>query len=258
MTNEAPVIVERNGPVMKISFNRPKALNALNAATLDALSDALDSLTAETRVIILTGSGEKSFVAGADIAEMKDLSPTEAAAFSAKGHTIGERLESLDQIVIAQVQGFALGGGCEIALACDMIIAGEKAKFGQPEVSLGVTPGFGGTTRLVRQVGVHRALQLLSTGEIMRADKALSWGLINEVVPQDELSARVEAIAAQICKNAPMAVAASKRSARRAAEMDLGAANAYEQQIFGMCFSTAEQKEGMAAFVEKRAPNWSK
>ena len=257
MTNEAPVLVETNGPIVRLSFNRPKALNALNAETLDALSVALEEIDSSARVIILSGTGEKAFVAGADIAQMAKLSSSEATAFARKGHAIGERLESLDQIVIAEVQGFALGGGCEMALACDMIIASEKAKFGQPEVSLGVTPGFGGTTRLVRRLGLSRALQLLSTGDIFRADRALEWGLVNEVVPHDELKARVAAIAEQICKNAPLAVAAAKRCARLAAETDLSTANAYEQQVFGMCFSTADQKEGMAAFVEKRSPTWS-
>lgn len=257
MTNEAPVLVESNGPIVRLSFNRPKALNALNGETLDALSAALDTLDAQARVLIICGSGDKAFVAGADIAQMANFSPAEAAAFARKGHVIGERLESLDQIVIAEVQGFALGGGCEMALACDMIIASEKAKFGQPEVSLGVTPGFGGTTRLVRRLGLARALQLLSTGEIFRADRALEWGLVNEVVPHEELKDRVAAIAEQICKNAPLAVSAAKHSARVAAESDLSTANAYEQQVFGMCFSTADQKEGMAAFVEKRSPIWS-
>ncbi|MEE2902306.1 MAG: enoyl-CoA hydratase-related protein [Myxococcota bacterium] len=258
MNDEAPVLIEQQGPILRLSFNRPKALNALNAATLDAFTSALREVSSETRVIIVQGSGEKSFVAGADIAEMADLSPTEAAAFAAQGHEAANLIETLDAIVIAQVQGFALGGGCEMALACDMIIAGEKAKFGQPEVGLGVTPGFGGTTRLVRQVGLHRALQLLATGEIIKADQALAWGLVNEVVAQDELSNRVQAIAEMIAKNAPFAVAASKKSARAAAETDLRTANALEQQLFGLCFSTADQKEGMRAFIEKRKPAWSK
>jgi enoyl-CoA hydratase len=257
MNSESPILVDASDKIVRITFNRPKALNALNAACLEALHAALDNIPDTVRVVILQGAGEKAFVAGADITQMASLSPVEAAAFASKGHAVGELLEKLDAIVIAQVQGFALGGGCEIALACDMIIAGEKAKFGQPEVSLGVTPGFGGTTRLVRQIGLHRALQLLCTGEVLRADRALAWGLVNEVVPQDELSGRVTALAEQICKNAPFAVASAKRSARRAAETDLATANAYERTIFGMCFSTADQKEGMQAFVEKRKPNWS-
>jgi len=257
MSTEDLILVEQTENILKLTFNRPKALNALNGATLDALASALDQVSDEVRVIILTGAGEKAFVAGADIAEMAALSPTEAASFSAKGHGIGERLANLDAVVIAQVNGFALGGGCEMALACDMIIASQKAKFGQPEVGLGVTPGFGGTTRLVRQIGLHRALQLLTSGEMIRADRALEWGLVNEVVAPEELADRVQALASQIAKNAPFAVASAKRAARLAAESDLATSNTYEQQIFGMCFSTADQKEGMAAFVEKRKPSWS-
>lgn len=256
MSDEALILVEQNDKILTLTFNRPKALNALNAATIKALGEALDQVPKEIRVIILTGSGEKAFVAGADIVEMAEITPSEAAVFTANGHAIGDRIEALNAVVIAKVNGFALGGGCEMALACDMIIASSKAKLGQPEVSLGVIPGFGGSTRLVRQIGLHRALQLLTSGEILRADKALEWGLVNEVVPHEELDARVDAIAAMIVKNAPAAVAAAKHAARLAAETDLGTANAFEQQAFALCFDRAEQKEGMKAFVEKRKPEW--
>jgi len=251
------LILETNGGVTRVAINRPKALNALDRATLLELDRALEALDPKTRVLILTGSGEKAFVAGADIASMAKLEPNEAAAFSRLGHRIGDRLAGLDAITIAEVNGFALGGGCELMLACDFAIAADHAKLGQPEVALGVTAGFGGTTRLVRRVGLARALQLLATGARISAAEALAMGLVNEVVPQAELRARVDAIAAAIVANAPLAVAASKRAARLAAETDLGTANAHEQQVFGMCFATKDQKEGMAAFLEKRKAAWT-
>jgi enoyl-CoA hydratase len=250
------VLVETRGKTTRIAVNRPRALNALNRATLSELIAAFDALPAGTRVVVLTGAGEKAFVAGADIAEMADLTPSRAAAFSAMGHALGERIEGLDQPVIAEVNGYALGGGCELMLACDFAIAGDAAKFGQPEVGLGVIPGFGGTTRLGRRVGLARARQLVLTGDRLSAADALAWGLVNEVVPQAELRARVDALAERIAQNAPLAVAAAKRSTGAGAETDLTAANQFEQQLFALCFATADQKEGMRAFVEKRKAVW--
>ena len=256
MNDERTVLVEAEGPVTRLTINRPKALNALNRATLEALAEALGDVAEGTRVIVITGSGDKAFVAGADIAEMVDLGPAEAADFSALGHSVGNLIEAIDPIVIAEVNGYALGGGCELMMACDFSIASDNAKIGQPEVGLGVTPGFGGTTRLVRRVGLGRAKQLLSTGAPLSAADAMAWGLVNEVVPQAELRDRVAKLTKQIVKNSPVAVTFAKRAANLAAETDLATANAFEQQIFGMCFAKPDCKEGMAAFVEKRKASW--
>lgn len=249
--------VDTQGAVTRLTLNRPKQLNAINRQMLLELGRALDALPAATRVLVLTGGGEKAFVAGADIAEMAALGPAEAAEFSRLGHELGARLERLDVPVIAEVNGFALGGGCELMLACDFAIASATAKFGQPEVKLGVTAGFGGTTRLVRRVGRAMATQLLCTGETIDAERARAIGLVNEVVEKDGLRARVDELAGLIVANAPLAVAASKRSVVHGAETDLAAANRYEQLVFGMCFASADQKEGMKAFVEKRKAAWT-
>ena len=257
MNTEQTVIVESDGPITRLSVNRPQALNALNPQTVEALIAAVDDLRAGTRVLILTGAGDRSFIAGADIGAMAELSPLQAVAFARMGHSLGERLAALDAVVIAEVNGFALGGGCELMLACDFAVASDKAKIGQPEVGLGVTPGFGGTTRLVRRVGVSVACRMVTTAEQLDAQQALAWGLVSEVVPADELRARVDKLASKIARNAPWAVAASKRSVHIASETDLATANAYEQQAFGLCFSTADQSEGMKAFVEKRKPQWT-
>lgn len=251
------LLVDTQGSITRLTLNRPKALNALNRATLLELGQALDALPADTRVLILTGAGEKAFVAGADIAEMAGLDAAGATAFSRLGHSVLGRLERLDAVVIAEVNGFALGGGCELMLACDFAIAATTARLGQPEVKLGVTAGFGGTTRLVRRVGLARALQLLTSGEQLDGERAAAIGLVNEVVAKDALRERVDTLARLIADNAPLAVAASKRSARLAAEVELGAANAFEQEVFGQCFSSADQKEGMRAFVEKRKAVWT-
>jgi enoyl-CoA hydratase len=257
MTEQKNLRIESSGPLVRITIDRPKALNALNRATLEELDQALLSIPSSTRVVVITGAGEKAFVAGADISEMASYGPLEAAGFSALGHRVLGRMESLDQVVIAEVNGFALGGGCELMLACDFAIASDNAKLAQPEVGLGVTAGFGGTTRLSRRVGDARARQLLFTGEQLTAADAKAIGLVNDVVPQAELRARVDAVAEKIAKNAPLAVALSKRSIRVGAESDLGTANAFEQQVFAMCFASADQKEGMKAFLEKRKPTWA-
>jgi enoyl-CoA hydratase len=257
MDTESPVRVAHDGPITRLTIAREKALNALNAATLAALEAAIDGLPADTRVVILTGAGDRAFVAGADITEMQAFGPAEALAFSQTGPRVLGKLEALDAVVIAQVNGFALGGGCELMLACDFAIASEKAKLGQPEVALGVIPGFGGTTRLVRRVGLARARQLAVTGARIDAAQALAWGLVNEVVAHDALAERVSGLAQEIVQKAPGAVAAAKHATGFAAEAELGAANRYEQQAFALCFATEDQKEGMRAFVEKRAPAWT-
>jgi enoyl-CoA hydratase len=241
----------------RIIVNRPQKLNSLNRATLVDVASCLDALPTGVRVLVLTGAGEKAFVAGADIAEMSTLSANEATAFSRLGHEVFARLESLDAVVIAEVNGYALGGGCEMMLACDFAIAAENAKIGQPEVQLGVTAGFGGTTRLLRRIGVARARQMLYTGEPVSANEAKSIGLVNEVVPATELRARVDAIAQKILSSGPLAVRASKRAVNLAAETDLSTANVYEQHAFGLCFATDDLREGMKAFLEKRRPVWT-
>jgi len=252
------IIVESPRPeILRITINLPNALNALNRAVLNELRTALEALDTKQRIVVITGAGEKAFVAGADIAEMASFNPSEAAAFSRMGHELCSKLEALEQVVIAEVNGYALGGGCEIILACDFAIAAENAKFGQPEVALGVTPGFGGTTRLLRRVGQARARQLLYTGEQISAADAKAFGLVNDVVPQTELRARVESIAEKILKNGPLAVRLAKRAANIAAETDLSTANAFEQHTFALFFSTEDQKEGMRAFLEKRKPTWT-
>ncbi|MCC7381568.1 MAG: enoyl-CoA hydratase/isomerase family protein [Deltaproteobacteria bacterium] len=255
--SEELILVETSGPVARLTIQRPKALNAINRAVLLELERALTSVAESARVVVLTGSGEKAFVAGADIGEMAAFSATEARAFSALGHRVLRRLEELEAVTIAEVNGFALGGGCELMLACDFAIASENARLGQPEVKLGVTAGFGGTTRLLRRIGRARAVQLLVTGEQIDAAEAARIGLVNEVVPREHLRPRVDAIAKAVVANGPLAVSATKRAVRLAAEIDLATANAYEQEIFGMCFATDDQKEGMKAFLEKRPASWT-
>ena len=253
----ANLILETPSPaVARVTVNRPAKMNCLDRATLAELDACLSALPSGVRVVVLTGAGPKAFIAGADIAEMSGLSVGEAHAFSQLGHAVLSKLEVMDAVVIAEVNGYALGGGCEVMLACDFAIASDNARIGQPEVALGVTPGFGGTTRLLRRVGAARARQMLYSGEPVTAAQAVELGLVNEVVAPSELRARVDAIAAKILSNGPLAVAATKRAVRIAAETDLATANAYEQQAFAMSFATADLREGMKAFLEKRPPEW--
>jgi enoyl-CoA hydratase len=250
--------VDNDGPVALITLRREKALNALNRQLLSELGEALSSLTGKgARAAVLTGAGEKAFVAGADIAEMAELGPAEARAFAESGHRIGDLIASLPIPVIAAVNGFALGGGCELALACDFIYASDKAKFGQPEVNLGLIPGFGGTQRLLRRVGPARAAELVLTADLISADEALRIGLVNAVVPATELVTRACAQARKIAGKAPLAIAAAKRALRRAEELSLSAGNELERELFASLFATADQKEGTRAFVEKRTANWT-
>jgi len=241
-----------------ITVNRPKALNALNRQTLDELLDAIRVATADPGVtgIILTGGGEKAFIAGADIVEMATMRPLEAKTFAEKGHHVGEALETIPKVVIAAVHGFALGGGCEMALACDLILASDKAKFGQPEVNLGVIPGFGGSQRLPRRVGVGAAGKMIYTGDMVDAAEALRIGLADEVMPQAELMPRAKALIEKISAKGPVAIGAAKELMRRGAAMNLGDALSLESQHFSWLFSTEDQKEGMTAFLEKRAANF--
>jgi len=240
--------------IAHILIDRPEALNALNTATLLELEAAFADLAGagQSRVAILSGAGEKAFVAGADIAEMADLNPEQARIFSALGHRVFDGLAGLPFPVIAAVNGFALGGGCELALACDLIYASNNAKFGQPEVGLGVIPGFDGTARLTRRVGVARAKELIFTGYAIRADAAKEMGLVLDVFTPDALLAKVEAIAKTIASKGPLAVAQAKRVIDAGQDASLSTAGALEQQAFAALFGTQDRSEGMRAFLEKR------
>ena len=248
------ITVEVTGRVALVTITREKALNALNAAVIAELTVALSALDADENVgaVILTGAGEKAFVAGADIAAMADLASPAARAFSEAGHAVGDLIARMGKPVIAAVNGFALGGGCELMLACDFAYASERAKFGQPEVNLGLMPGFGGTQRLLRRVGPARASELVLTADVIGAEEALRIGLVNAVVPADKLLDHARAQAEKVASKAPLAVAASKRALRRAEELSLTAGNELERELFAGLFSTADQKEGTRAFLEKR------
>lgn len=239
--------------VAVITVNRPNALNALNTEVLLELDSALDSLEKDQEVyaVILTGQG-KAFVAGADIAEMKDKTIEEARAFSQLGSGIFRRIELMDKPVIAAVNGFALGGGCELSMACDIIIASEKAKFGQPEVGLGIIPGFGGTQRLPRIVGTKKAKELIFTGGTIGAEEAERIGMVNKVVPADELLTYAVEMAKTIASKGQIAVRYSKAVINRGIETDMNTGNAIEADLFALCFANGDQQEGMTAFMEKR------
>jgi enoyl-CoA hydratase len=248
------ILFERDGAIATLAINRPKALNALNRATLREMWSAIAPLVEDTslRALILTGAGDKSFVAGADIAEMKALEPAEALAFSGLGHAIGRVLEESPFVTIAAVNGFALGGGCELAMACDLVYASEKARFGQPEVSLGVIPGFGGTSRLVRRVGLQRAKELVFTGDMIIAERAVALGIALQVVPADQLLTHCREVAGKIASRGPLAIAQAKRVMNDGADLPLASANALERQGFAALFGSQDQREGMDAFLDKR------
>ncbi len=237
-----------------VTINRPKALNALNGATLLELACVIAGIAADqdARALLITGAGEKSFVAGADIAEMQSLSPQAARAFSSTASRLLLDIEALPVPAIALVNGYALGGGCELALACDWIVAADNALFGQPEVNLGIPPGFGGTQRLPRRIAPGKALELLFTGRQVKADEAVAIGLANEKVAQAELRARGLALATLIASRGPVAVRLAKEAWRRGQSLDLAQACAIESDLFGLAFATEDQKEGMQAFLEKR------
>ena len=251
------VLLEKEGHLAIVTINRPKALNALNSETLKDLDTVIEDLENDNNIyaVILTGAGEKSFVAGADIAEMKDLNQEEGQAFGALGNKVFRRLEDLNKPVIAAIQGFALGGGCEISMACDIRIASEKAVFGQPEVGLGITPGFGGTQRLARIVGLGKAKEIIYTAQNIKADEAYRIGLVNKVVPLESLMDEAKAMANKIMANAPIAVRLCKDAINRGMQVDIDKAVAIEAEDFGKCFASADQKEGMSAFLERRKEN---
>ncbi|MCT4583645.1 MAG: short-chain-enoyl-CoA hydratase [Peptostreptococcaceae bacterium] len=242
-----------------ITISRPKALNALNSELLLELDKIVDLVEndKQVNVIILTGEG-KSFVAGADIAQMKDLNFMEGKEFSKLGNKVFRKLELLQKPVIAAVNGFALGGGCELAMACDIRYASKKAKFGQPEVGLGITPGFGGTQRLSRLVGLGKAKELIYTAKIIKADEAKEINLVEEVFEPEELMQKCMELAKSISKNAQIAVNATKEAINRGFETDIETGLSIEADLFGLCFASLDQKEGMDAFLNKRNPNFKK
>lgn len=249
---------EVQGPIARLTLNREKQLNALNRELLGELDNHLDALAVDksVRVVFLTGAG-RAFAAGADIAQLESLSATEAQHFAEFGQNVFRKLELLPQPVIALVNGFALGGGMELAMACDIRIASEKAKFGQPEVHLGVIPGFGGSQRLPRIVGQGRALEWLLSGDTMIAEEALRIGLVNKVVAQEALDETGLLFAEKLLAHGPNAIAGVKRAVYEGAELDLNKGLSLEAALFGLCFSTAEQKEGMSAFLNRRNPSFA-
>ena len=236
-----------------ITINRPEALNALNSAVLDDLSAVLNSVDQEAvRAIVITGAGDKSFVAGADIGEMSTLTKAEGEAFGKKGNDVFRKIETFPIPVIAAINGYALGGGCELSMSCDIRICSDNAMFGQPEVGLGITPGFGGTQRLARLVGMGMAKQMIYTARNIKADEAFRIGLVNAVYTQEELLPAAEKMAGQIAMNAPIAVRACKKAVNDGLQVDMDKAIVVEEKLFGSCFETLDQKEGMGAFLEKR------
>jgi enoyl-CoA hydratase len=251
--SEPTVSVKITDGIAVVTLNRPEALNALNQALLAALERVFLDLAQDStlRAVILTGSG-KAFVAGADIKEMAAFTPASARAFALRGQKVFNLIEDFPRPVLAAVNGFALGGGCELALACDLRIASEKARAGQPEVNLGVTPGFGGTQRLARVVGRSRAKYLVFTGEVISAERALAIGLFDEVVAPEALLPRCQEIAALIARKGPVAVSLCKAAVNLGVEAPLPHALTYEAELFAQTFATSDQKEGMAAFIEKR------
>jgi enoyl-CoA hydratase len=245
--------------IATLTINRPRFLNALSPAVMEELEAALAE--AEGRedigVVLLTGAGEKAFVAGADIAAMEKMTPVQALSFALAGQRVLERIETMEKAVIAVVNGFALGGGCELAMACDMIVASEEAVFGQPEVSLGIIPGYGGTQRLSRLVGRNTAKELVLTGMRISAGRAFALGLANRVVPKDRLMDEARSLAHAILKNAQAAAGLAKRAMNRGLDLDLPSACALEAHAFAAAFATGDAREGLRAFLEKRKPDFT-
>jgi len=248
------VLLEKKDHIAIATINRPKALNALNSEVLTDLNELVDLVEADSDIyaLILTGSGEKAFVAGADIGEMSTLTKEGGEAFGKKGNDVFRRLETLPIPTIAAVNGYALGGGCELSMACDIRLCADTAVFGQPEAGLGITPGFGGTQRLARLIGPGMAKQLIYTARNIKAEEALRVGLVNAIYPASELMAAAEKLASTIAANAPIAVRACKKAINEGLEAPIDEALVIEEKLFGSCFETADQKEGMGAFLERR------
>jgi enoyl-CoA hydratase len=250
--------VENEPPVSVVFINRPKALNALNSQVLDELCQVFFELNSneEISVVVITGEGEKAFVAGADIGEMSSLTSLEGERFMRKGQETLSMIENLDKIVIAAVNGFALGGGCELAMACDIRLAARSAKIGQPEVNLGIIPGFGGTQRLSRLVGRGKAKQLIFSGDHIPAEEAHRIGLVDEVYDSEELLEKAKELAGKIASKGPLAVRACKMLINKGLDCDLDTGLHLEREAIAVLFSTQDQKEGMKAFLEKRKPDF--
>lgn len=252
------IVFEVNEGVAILTFNRPKALNALSPKTLEEVAEVLDLVKKDqgVRVLLLTGAGDKAFIAGADITEFQKMNPLEARQFAERGQEIFFQLEQLAIPVIAVVNGFALGGGCEIAMSCDFIYASEKAKFGQPEINLGIIPGFGGTQRLARLVGRAKAKELCMTAEMIDAQQAKDLGLAAKVFPAEQLMEEARKVAAALAAKGSVALRAIKQVIDRGCDVDLKSGCALEAESFAVCFTSQDAREGVAAFLEKRKPNF--
>jgi enoyl-CoA hydratase len=250
------LLFETKEQVARITLNRPEVLNALSSEVYKGLAGVLERIAEDRgiRVVIITGAGQKAFAAGADISRMQSLSVNEARFLAILGQRVFQLVGSLPQPVIAAVNGIALGGGCELALACDLIVASTHAKFGQPEINLAVIPGAGATQRLPRLIGMAQAKELIFTGKIISAEEAFQLGMINQVVAPDELMSTTEKMATELCKKAPVAMSLAKAAVNKSFETTMRVGFDYEVECFASCFATQDQKEGMAAFLEKRAP----
>ena len=259
MTYESVLLEEREPGIWLLTINRPKALNALAPQVLDDIAAATRSVAADAgaRCLLVTGAGDRAFVAGADIAAMSAMSVLEGREFALKGHATLRAFELAPFPVIALVNGFALGGGCEMALACDFIVASDKASFGQPEVNLGICPGFGGTQRLTRVVGKSMAMELVTTGRMVKADEALRIGLVNHVAAPEALLEKGLELARLVANKGPLAVKFSKHLVQHGQDMDLANANVFEADVFALLYGTDDKREGMAAFLAKRAPKFT-
>lgn len=247
------VELEHKGDIAVLTINRPESLNALNDEVILQLDKVMDSIdSSSVRCLIVTGAGQKAFVAGADIAQMSELTKSEGEAFGKHGNDVFRKLETLPIPTIAAVNGFALGGGCELSMSCDIRLCADTAVFGQPEVGLGITPGFGGTQRMARLIGPGKAKELIYTARNIKAPEALSVGLVQAVYPADQLMTEAEKMASRIASNAPIAVRACKKAVNDGLQVDMDAAMVVEEKLFGSCFETRDQKNAMSAFVEKR------
>jgi enoyl-CoA hydratase len=251
---EANLLLSREGALATITFNNPKMLNALTVATFEALERVLDELEQDpsVRVVIITGAGEKAFAAGGDIGHLGTLDADGAREFALLAQRVIDRVEEFPKPVIAAINGYALGGGCELAMGCDLRIAADTARFGQPEVKLGIIPGFAGTQRLARLVGKGKAKELVFTGEMIGAEEACRIGLVNRVVPGDQLFAETHALALQISARSASAIKLAKEAIDNGLEMDFARGSRYEADLFALCFTTADCREGIRAFLEKR------
>ncbi len=250
----ANLLLEKEGALATVTFNNPKALNALTVATFEALDAMLDELEQadDVRVVIMTGAGEKAFVAGGDISHLSTLNAESARGFALQAQRVIDRIEAFPKPVIAAINGYALGGGCELAMGCDIRIAADSAIFGQPEVKLGIIPGFAGTQRLARLVGKGRAKELIFTGEMIDAEEACRIGLVNRVVAKEDLMSESRALALKMCDKSASAIRLSKEAIDNGLEMDFARGSRYEADLFALCFTTDDCKEGIAAFLEKR------